>query len=60
MASIDELRAERVKKLQALKDKGINPYPSASKKTHTLTGILESFSSLESSQDEIVVDIICP
>lgn len=56
MASLEELRAERIKKLEALQALGISSYPSASSRTHELKDVLSTFSELESSQKEVVVN----
>ncbi len=56
MASLEELRAERIKKLDALQALGISSYPSASSRTHELKDVLATFSELESTQKEIVVN----
>ncbi len=52
---LDEIRAERLKKLAILKERGIDPYPAKSNRTHTITGALQSFETLEQSQTEIVL-----
>jgi lysyl-tRNA synthetase class 2 len=36
MASQDEIRTERIRKLELLKEKGIDPYPAESKRTSTI------------------------
>jgi len=46
MATIDQLMEERRKKLQALRDAGINPYPYAFNATHQAGRILEQFDEL--------------
>jgi lysyl-tRNA synthetase class 2 len=56
MASLEELRAERIKKLEALKSLGVSSYPSKSLRTHELKDVLTDFSSLESSATQIVVN----
>jgi lysyl-tRNA synthetase, class II len=56
MASLEELRAERIKKLEALQSLGISSYPSASSRTHELKTVLEEFISLESTQTAIIVN----
>lgn len=56
MASIEELRGERLKKLEALQALGISAYPSASSRTHELQNVLDTFTSLESTQATIVVN----
>lgn len=43
MASIEELREARETKLNILKDKGINPYPSKVEKDHTLSEVVSDF-----------------
>jgi len=47
MSSIDEIRDARLKKLELLKEKGINPYPADSKRQLSLKETIESFESLE-------------
>lgn len=56
MASREELRNERIKKLEALEALGVSSYPSASSRTHELKEILETFISLESSQSSVIVN----
>jgi lysyl-tRNA synthetase, class II len=55
MASIIELRAERLKKLQALESRGDSAYPSVSRRTHELSEIVRNFTSLESSGAQVIV-----
>lgn len=55
MASIEELRATRVEKLEALRKKGNVAYPSASSRTHDLSQALSSFESLQKSGEAIIV-----
>ena len=50
MSSLEEIRAERLKKLQLLKDQGINPYPSEVNRTHEIEDVLTSFSTLETNK----------
>jgi len=47
MASIEELRAERVKKLESLEAVGKSAYPSVSKKTHFVEDFLEAFDEIK-------------
>ena len=56
MASIDELRALRLKKLETLQSKGKTAYPSKSFRTHELKEIIKNFPTLESSQTTVTVD----
>ena len=56
MASIEELKLERLKKLEALTTLGTSCYPSASSRTHELQDVIETFLNLESSQEVVVVN----
>lgn len=47
MATLKELRDERLRKLDELKQLGINPYPAESERTHDLQGIHKDFETLE-------------
>ncbi|MDP3013776.1 MAG: hypothetical protein Q8M92_05995, partial [Candidatus Subteraquimicrobiales bacterium] len=49
MSSIDEIRDTRIKKLELLKKKGVNPYPAESKREISLIEAIESFDDLEKS-----------
>lgn len=50
MATLKDYRDERLKKLAALKELGVNPYPAASHRTHHAGEILAQFDSLEGSE----------
>ncbi len=43
MASLDEIRAARLEKLNLLKSKGVNPYPAKTDRTHTCLEVREEF-----------------
>ncbi len=47
MATLKDFRDERLRKLEELKQLGINPYPAQSKRTHTLKQIVDGFGELE-------------
>lgn len=47
MATLQELRDERLRKLSDLKDLGINPYPAKAARTHHAAQITNNFESLE-------------
>lgn len=51
MSSIDEIRGLRIKKLELLKDRGVNPYPANSKREITLKGASDCFDSLEKDKE---------
>lgn len=55
MASLEELRMERLKKLETLVSLGKEGYPSKSSRTHDLKDVLSHFQSLELSQKVITV-----
>jgi len=46
MASLEEIRTERIKKLNYLKEKGVNPYPISSVQDFSIKEILANFSKL--------------
>ncbi|MFZ2072325.1 MAG: lysine--tRNA ligase [Minisyncoccia bacterium] len=52
MSSIDEIRDIRIKKLELLKQKGIDPYPAESKRELSLEKVSSSFTDLEKSGEE--------
>jgi lysyl-tRNA synthetase class 2 len=54
MSSIEELRAERVKKLNILKEKGVNAYPVSSGRNTTCAEARDSFDALE-GKDEVTL-----
>ncbi len=47
MATLKELRDERLRKLAGLKELGVNPYPATSHRTHTAGDVTQKFSELE-------------
>lgn len=55
MASLEEIRGERLKKLNFLKEREILPYPNESKRTHTISEVLENFTDFSDSQKEIIL-----
>ena len=55
MATIEELRKTRLKKLEAVKKARINPYPEKTKRTHQISGALKELGSLSRSKKEIVL-----
>jgi lysyl-tRNA synthetase class 2 len=54
MATLKELRDERLRKLHELKQLGINPYPAESKRTHTLAQVTAEFNILEGKTVSVV------
>lgn len=55
MASLEELRNERIKKLEKLQNKGFSPYPSISYRKHSLSEVEKDFTLLESKKTSICV-----
>ena len=55
MATIDELRKTRLKKLEAIKKAGILVYPEKTKRTHKIAEVLKDFSALARTKKEIVL-----
>ncbi len=50
MATLKELRDERLRKLEELKDLGINAYPATAVRTHVSSDIVTRFEELEGQQ----------
>ncbi len=51
MSSIDEIREARIKKLELLKKKGVNPYPAESNREISLKEAAENFANLEKKKE---------
>jgi lysyl-tRNA synthetase class 2 len=58
MATLKELRDERLRKLEELKKLGVNPYPSEAHRTHDTQHILADFDALEGKEVTTVGRII--
>ncbi len=58
MATIAELRKERLRKLDILKQLGINPYPAHVERSHTLKDVAEHFNELENTSVKVVGRIV--
>lgn len=55
MATIDEIRKERLRKLQQIQSAGNLAYPAQLKRTHTVAEALKDFAKLAKSKKEIVL-----
>ena len=55
MATFDELRKNRLKKLKAIRKAGLLTFPEETKRTHKISEVLEDFVSLEKSKKEIIL-----
>ncbi|HEY4483182.1 MAG TPA: lysine--tRNA ligase [Candidatus Paceibacterota bacterium] len=54
MASLIEIRQERLRKVQELRKLGINPYPARSGRTHSNKEVVEQFSEFENKSVTLV------
>jgi len=55
MSNIEDLRADREKKIGRLKELGINPYPSKANITHSVEKVILQFNELESTGMQITI-----
>lgn len=55
METLKELRAIRLKKLEAIKKAGILPYPEKTKRTHEIVSCLKNFNSLAKFKKEVIL-----
>lgn len=55
MSGLDEVRTERLKKLEILKAKGINPYPAKTNRTHQIVEVIDNFNSLTENREKLTV-----
>lgn len=58
MATLKELRDERVRKLEELKALGVNPYPADAHRTHDIETIHRQFAELEGGDVTVVGRIV--
>ena len=55
MSTKDEIRKNRLKKLERIRNSGFFPYPATTKRTHKIAEVLKSFSSLFRLKKEIIL-----
>ncbi len=55
MSNIEDLRADREKKIAKLEELGINPYPAETGVTHTAAAVLAAFTELEAAGTSITI-----
>ncbi|MBZ9571999.1 lysine--tRNA ligase [Patescibacteria group bacterium] len=55
MATIDEIRKNRLKKLEAIEKAGLLVYPIKTKRTHKIAEALKGFSAISRSKKEIIL-----
>ena len=58
MATLKELRDERLRKLEELKKLGVNPYPAKTQRTHVLAEVTSQFDKLEGQEAALVGRIV--
>lgn len=52
---LEEIRSERIKKLEKLQKSGINPYPASTRRTHLIRELLKKFPALAKSKKKVTV-----
>ncbi len=55
MSALDEIRAERLKKLSILKERGIDPYPAVSYRTHMVADVVADFGALSEAGTSVTI-----
>ncbi len=55
MATLEEIRKTRLKKLEAIKNAGFSVYPERTKRTHKIGEVLVEFNQLSRSKKEVVL-----
>ncbi len=55
MATIDELKKNRIKKLEAIQKAGFLAYPGRTKRTHKISEIINSFSKISKTKKEVIL-----
>lgn len=55
MSGTNELRADRERKRDMLKAAGMNPYPAATDRTHTIAEVVVSFDALKEADETFIV-----
>jgi lysyl-tRNA synthetase class 2 len=55
MSALHAIRAERLKKLELLIERGVDPYPAEAHRTHTVRALIESFGALAEAATKVTV-----
>jgi lysyl-tRNA synthetase class 2 len=55
MSNIEDLRADRERKIERVRELGMNPYPSATERTHTIEAVIEGFDELVSAGTSVSI-----
>ena len=54
MATLQDYRDERLRKLAELKELGVDPYPADSSRTHTLKQVIDDYDQLQEQTVSVV------
>ena len=55
MSSVQSIRKTRLKKLENIRQEGLNPYPAKTKRTHTCREVFDDFKNLSSQKSQVVL-----
>lgn len=55
MSALDEIRAERLKKVELLLERGIDPYPPDSRQSHTVAQFVSGFADFEATGKDVTL-----
>lgn len=55
MASLDEIRSERLRKLEHIRSLGFDPYPVTVSLDHTILEVLENFEALTKTEEKVTI-----
>ncbi|MGB3988158.1 MAG: lysine--tRNA ligase [Minisyncoccales bacterium] len=55
MATIDDIRKNRIRKLERLRSVGVNPYPVSVKRSHSCKELINDFDKISKSKAEVFV-----
>lgn len=55
MSSLEEIRNDRIKKRELLRNAGMNPYAAKVSRTHTMKAVVDDFASLSSEETVVAV-----
>lgn len=53
MSSLEEIKKERIKKVQEMEKEGLDPYPEGVKRTHEVGEVLSNFEKLRESEEKV-------
>ena len=53
--ALEEIRKNKLDKIQKLKEAGIDPYPAVSDRDHEIADVVKEFDNLSSSQKEVMI-----